>query len=64
MLTDDDKIFDQMKSQLNLRSLKGENNVVTDSLKVVHQKFSPKKRTVLKSKEKLYKQTQNVQVPL
>ena len=64
MLTDDDKIFDQMKSELNLRSLKGENNVVTDSLKVVHQKFSPKKRTVLKSKEKLYKQTQNVQVPL
>jgi hypothetical protein len=62
--TDDDQIFDRMKNELNLRSLKGENNVVTDSLKVVHQKFSPKKKTVLKSKDKLYKQTQKVKVPL
>lgn len=61
-LTDEDNILDHIKGEINLRSLKGENNIVTGSLKVVHQKFSPKKRSVLKSKDKLYKLTQKVKV--
>ena len=62
LLTDEDNILDHIKGEINLRSLKGENNIVTESLKVVHQKFSPKKRSVLKSKDKLYKLTQKVKV--
>jgi len=62
LLTYEEKILDHIKGEINLRSLKGENNIITESLKVVHQNFSPKKRSVLKSKDKLYKLTQKVKV--